>query len=346
MWLTDNILTVLAVIGGLVVLSILMRVFRQVRLQSMVDQLAPGASIRVFYHKANYFNAMATNDEAGNRIVIVFKKLYKALNTNELNFILAHEISHHLHNHLIVQTVTQGLTGGVLEALRPKGFLEQIGIPIATKEPPWWWKGLNIIANIGVNKLSRDEEFDADQNAVNLIKAAGKPTTGAITALEKIMAQEGTDGLLLQINQMLFGSHPITSERRDRVVSQIALMEGVLRCVPTAGGPIDPKVGLTCKSCGNIYDPKGVTSCPKCKRPNWQSSKSYTGDSPSPGSHDSPAKESIKTEMPPAIAGGDIDGPRDDDTKICPMCAETVKAKAKICRFCRHEFQDVGGANP
>ena len=26
------------------------------------------------------------------------------------------------------------------------------------------------------------------------------------------------------------------------------------------------------------------------------------------------------------------------DTKECPMCAETVKQKAKICRFCRHEF--------
>ena len=27
------------------------------------------------------------------------------------------------------------------------------------------------------------------------------------------------------------------------------------------------------------------------------------------------------------------------DTKECPMCAETVKEKAKICRFCTHEFK-------
>ena len=27
------------------------------------------------------------------------------------------------------------------------------------------------------------------------------------------------------------------------------------------------------------------------------------------------------------------------DTKECPMCAETVKAKAKICRFCKHKFK-------
>lgn len=34
-----------------------------------------------------------------------------------------------------------------------------------------------------------------------------------------------------------------------------------------------------------------------------------------------------------------LDG-RDDleRTKVCPDCAETVKADAKICRFCRHDF--------
>jgi hypothetical protein len=26
------------------------------------------------------------------------------------------------------------------------------------------------------------------------------------------------------------------------------------------------------------------------------------------------------------------------DTKVCPMCAEDVKAAAKICRFCQHAF--------
>jgi hypothetical protein len=27
-----------------------------------------------------------------------------------------------------------------------------------------------------------------------------------------------------------------------------------------------------------------------------------------------------------------------EPTKVCPQCAETVKAPAKICRFCRYEF--------
>ena len=29
-----------------------------------------------------------------------------------------------------------------------------------------------------------------------------------------------------------------------------------------------------------------------------------------------------------------------DDIKTCPQCAESVKAAAKICRYCSHEFHD------
>lgn len=30
-----------------------------------------------------------------------------------------------------------------------------------------------------------------------------------------------------------------------------------------------------------------------------------------------------------------------DDMKVCPMCAESVRAAAKICRYCRHDFEDA-----
>jgi Zn finger protein HypA/HybF involved in hydrogenase expression len=32
--------------------------------------------------------------------------------------------------------------------------------------------------------------------------------------------------------------------------------------------------------------------------------------------------------------------PAQDLEKVCPRCAETVKAAAKLCRFCNNEFTD------
>lgn len=41
----------------------------------------------------------------------------------------------------------------------------------------------------------------------------------------------------------------------------------------------------------------------------------------------------LREVEPPAAA--------EEPTKVCPDCAETVQAAARICRFCRHEFGEA-----
>jgi hypothetical protein len=46
----------------------------------------------------------------------------------------------------------------------------------------------------------------------------------------------------------------------------------------------------------------------------------------------------IKQETEEVVAFDIEDELSKSDEKVCPQCAETVKAKAKICRFCRYDF--------
>lgn len=50
-------------------------------------------------------------------------------------------------------------------------------------------------------------------------------------------------------------------------------------------------------------------------------------------------RDETPTEPQSARGGSPMDG-----TKVCPDCAETVKAAAKICRYCRHDFGPESGS--
>ena len=48
-----------------------------------------------------------------------------------------------------------------------------------------------------------------------------------------------------------------------------------------------------------------------------------------------------KLSQPAASVGHEPPIRDQNDQKICPMCAESVKAAAAICKHCRHEFEIV-----
>lgn len=58
---------------------------------------------------------------------------------------------------------------------------------------------------------------------------------------------------------------------------------------------------------------------------------------PTAGDDGTPALEASDPPSRAALTPAATQG-----TKVCPQCAEEVKAAARICRFCRHEFTGAG----
>ena len=160
------------------------------------------------------------------RQVIVFQGLLNLdLNSDELSFILAHEIAHHLK---LPEQILKN------NAWRESGFAQQveelrINCQAALKDlPPDRFKAglakcretVAIWRQLDKGLYSQEVEQFVDEVALDVLRESGISTTAAITAMEKISAGEqirrpGISQLLVTAWHDSFRTHPPAWKRLE-----------------------------------------------------------------------------------------------------------------------------------
>lgn len=114
---------------------------------------------------------------------------------NELAFVISHEIAHIIKGHSFNRLLTEYSLATIGRFIRVSGVFQQ-----AVKE---------ITRKYLSTRYSRENEFEADQFGVRLMKAAKYDTQGAIRFFEKMKKLKEDKTLFPEY----FSSHPSTEER-------------------------------------------------------------------------------------------------------------------------------------
>ena len=207
-------------------------------LYSIVEGLAAKAQIpmpRLYVLPDPALNAFATGRNPAHAAVAATDGILKAMNREELQGVLAHELSHVLNRDTLISTVAATLAGAIGFLARMAYFMPMGGDRDDRRGNPLAGLLMLILAPIGAMLIqmavSRSREYAADASGARLV---GYPN-GLASALRKLQAATGRIPLqgadpstahLFIVNPLsakslmgLFSTHPPLEERIERLMA-------------------------------------------------------------------------------------------------------------------------------
>ena len=172
------------------------------RVCSRLSQAA-GRPVEVVIEQNNDLNAWASSD---GRLGVTSGMLEALEEEDELAFVIAHEVSHLQGGHHLRQR-TQASLGGLLGTLAAKALG---GKEKAVK------LGVEIGAGLLASSESRQDEYEADKNALILIQKAGYRPEAAVAVLKRLQSRYGNGDAKVPVIGW-FASHPDTGNRIKRL---------------------------------------------------------------------------------------------------------------------------------
>jgi heat shock protein HtpX len=212
------------------------------QLYGMVADLAQRAGLpmpKVYVIPGETPNAFATGRSPQRAAVAVTEGIMRILGRDELQGVLAHELSHVRHRDTLISTVAATLVGAITWMAQMAQFAAIFGGRSDDEEGgnPFAVLIVAIVAGLAATLLqlavSRSREFEADAAAARLL-GTGEPLATALEKLERgaqlvpmhaspatahlfivspLSGGRGAEGIFAR----LMRTHPLTSERVDRL---------------------------------------------------------------------------------------------------------------------------------
>jgi heat shock protein HtpX len=216
------------------------------QLYGMVADLAQRAGIpmpKVYVIPGETPNAFATGRSPRHAAVAVTEGIMRILGREELQGVLAHELSHVRHRDTLISTVAATLVGAITWMAQMAQFAAIFGGRSDDEEGgnPFAVLIVAIVAGLAATLLqlavSRSREFEADAAAARLL-GTGEPLATALEKLERgaqivpmhaspatahlfivspLSGGRGAEGMFAR----LMRTHPLTAERIDRLRKRI-----------------------------------------------------------------------------------------------------------------------------